>query len=338
MERFRARRQKSGTIYYYFDTGQRPRKEIPLGADYVLAVRKWAELIGSETKAVLVSNFEELAREYERLELPKKAKSTQATNRSDLKLLRQFFNNPTPAPLDQIKPPHIRTLLRWKASQPTTANRLKRLFSHMFNMAREWGYTEATNPVKGVKGFALGKREVYVSDAVFIAVYRCASQPLKDAMDLAYLTGQRPGDVLQFTERQIADGVFTIARQAKTGTPLRIRIEGEFGSLIERIVKRKADYKVWSAALAVNLRGLPLTKQVLRDHFERARATAAATATPQMAPEILKFWFYDLRAKAADDVSDNRGDQAAANLLGHANVATTQRHYLRRGKQVGPTK
>jgi integrase len=49
-------------------------------------------------------------------------------------------------------------------------------------------------------------------------------------------------------------------------------------------------------------------------------------------------WFYDLRAKAADDVSDDRGDQAAADLLGHENVRTTQRHYLRRGKQVGPTK
>jgi integrase len=338
MERFRARKQKSGTIYYYFDTAQRPRKEIPLGSDYVLAVRKWADLIGAEEKAVAVSNFEELACEYERLEIPKKAKSTQSTNRSDLKLLRQFFNDPTPAPLDQIKPPHIRAMLRWKGSQPTTANRLKRLFSHMFNIAREWGYTQSENPVKGIKGFALGKREVYVSDAVFMAVYRCASQPLKDAMDLAYLTGQRPGDVLKFTERQIADGVFTIARQSKTGTPLRIRIEGEFGILIDRITRRKAEYKVWSAALAVNLHGMAMTKQVLRTHFGKARTAAAAAASPQMAGEILKFWFYDLRAKAADDVSDDRGDQAAANLLGHANVATTQRHYLRRGKRVGPTK
>lgn len=337
MERFRARKQKSGTIYYYFDTGQRPRKEIPLGSDYVVAVRKWADLIGAEGKDAPVTNFEELAKKYERELLPTKAKSTQATNRSDLKLLRQFFCDPAPAPLDQIKPTHVKALLRWKASQPTTANRLKRLFSHMFNMAREWGYTEANNPAAGIKGHTLAKRQYYVSDAVYMAVWRCASQPLKDAMDLAYLTGQRPGDVLKFSERQIEDGVFVIPAQSKTGKPLRIRIEGEFGSLVERIATRKSGYKVWSAALAVNMHGMAMTKQVLRDHFAEAREAAAVTM-PQLADEIKKMWFYDLRAKAADDVSDDRGDQAAADLLGHTNVSTTQRHYLRRGKKVGPTK
>jgi integrase len=49
-------------------------------------------------------------------------------------------------------------------------------------------------------------------------------------------------------------------------------------------------------------------------------------------------WFYDLRAKAADDTSEARGDQAAADLLGHDNVTTTKRHYLRRGKIVKPSK
>ncbi|MEY2689499.1 MAG: hypothetical protein RL375_3698 [Pseudomonadota bacterium] len=337
MERFRARKQKSGNTYYYFDTGQKPRREIPLGNDYVIAVRKWTELIGGEETAAPVSDFEALARKYEREQIPLKAKSTQATNRSDLKLLRQFFCDPTPAPLDQIKPTHIKAMLRWKADQPTTANRLKRLFSHMFNMAREWGYTEATNPVAGIKGYELPKRQVYVSDAVYRAVWQCASQPLRDAMDLAYLTGQRPGDVLKFSEHQIQDGVFVIAAQAKTGKPLRIRIEGEFGALMERIAARKAGHRVWSTALAVNMHGMAMSKQVLRNHFELAR-TAAAVQFPKLAAEISQMWFYDLRAKAADDVSDDRGDQAAADLLGHENVRTTQRHYLRRGKQVGPTK
>jgi integrase len=131
--------------------------------------------------------------------------------------------------------------------------------------------------------------------------------------------------------------VFEIAAQSKTATPLRIRVEGEFGALIERIAQRKKGYKVWSAHLAINLHGMPLTKQVLRKHFEAAR-NAAALAHPDLAAEIRAMWFYDLRAKAADDVSDDRGDQAAADLLGHETVSTTRRHYLRRGKIVGPTK
>jgi len=40
----RARPQKSGKIYYYLDLGGKPRKEIPLGDDYAIAIKKWAEL------------------------------------------------------------------------------------------------------------------------------------------------------------------------------------------------------------------------------------------------------------------------------------------------------
>lgn len=176
-----------------------------------------------------------------------------------------------------------------------------------------------------------------MSEAVYKAVWSVASEPLRDAMDLAYLTGQRPGDVLKFNERQIVDGVFLIKKQSKTGTPLRIRVEGEFGKLLERIANRKDKYKVWCSSLTVNLRGLSLTKHTLRNHFEPARA-AAAKEYPELATEIKAMWFYDLRAKAADDTADDHGDQAAADLLGHKNVATTQRHYLRRGKKVGPTR
>ena len=42
-----------------------------------------------------------------------------------------------------------------------------------------------------------------------------------DAMDLAYLTSQRPGDVLRFTERHLVDGHLQIKAQNKTGKPLR---------------------------------------------------------------------------------------------------------------------
>jgi len=130
--------------------------------------------------------------------------------------------------------------------------------------------------------------------------------------------------LLTFNERQIVDGVFVIKKQAKTGKPLRIRIEGEFGVLIERIQKRKDGYKVWSASMCVNLHGMALTKHTLRNHFEDAR-TLAASANPDLAPAIKEMWFYDLRAKAADDTADNLGDQAAADLLGHDSVTTTQR-------------
>src|ERR1700731_3758829 len=42
--RMRARVQRSGKTYYYYDAGGRPRKEIPLGPDFVEAVRQWCDL------------------------------------------------------------------------------------------------------------------------------------------------------------------------------------------------------------------------------------------------------------------------------------------------------
>lgn len=104
-----------------------------------------------------------------------------------------------------------------------------------------------------------------------------------------------------------------------------------------RIQARKDTYNIVTAALLVNLHGKRMTPAVLRNHFDRARAVAAAK-TPALAGDIKAFWFYDLRAKAADDTSDDRGDQAASDLLGHDSVKTTQRHYLRRGEIVAPTK
>jgi hypothetical protein len=75
MPNFRARKQKSGTTYYYFDTGAKPRKEIPLGSDYRVAVQKWLELSAMPARPV-AENFAELADKYEAEVIPLKAKST----------------------------------------------------------------------------------------------------------------------------------------------------------------------------------------------------------------------------------------------------------------------
>lgn len=153
---------------------------------------------------------------------------------------------------------------------------------------------------------------------------------------LANLTGQRPADALRISDHDLVEG-HLIVTQAKTQQPLRIIIAGALAALLDRIQARKATRKIITAALLTNTNGKRLTASVLRNHFEAARE-AAAIAHPAMADNIRKFHFYDLRAKAADDTSDLRGDQAASDLLGHDSVKTTQRHYLRRGKIVGPTK
>jgi integrase len=328
----RRRKQKSGKVYYYLEI--EGRKEIPLGSDYLIAIQKWAELTKANVKTG--ATFFDALDKYELEALPLLAKTTQATQKYDLKHLREFFGKPSPAPLDAIKPSHIVRLLDWKKSQPQTANRLKRLFSVVFNKARGWGYTDKQNPATGIRGLPVGKREVYVTDEVYRAIWTFASEPIRDAMDLAYLTGQRPSDSRAMTDEDIADGTIP-TRQGKTGTMVRIRIEGELLALVQRIKARKDGHKVWTSALLVSEHGKAMSKQMIRDGFDKARIQAAK-AHPELADAIKAAWLYDLRAKAADDTADARGEQSAADLLGHASVSTTKRHYLRRGKIVGPTK
>lgn len=327
----RKRVRKYGT-YYFLDTGEKPRKEIPLGSDYILALKKYAEL--HELGPADGATFGDLITKYEVEALPKLKKNTIRVQKSDIKHLREYFND---APLDSIEPAHIEKFKRKHYDKETTANRCLRLISTMWNFARSWGYTSLPNPRTGVKGYKLKKRTVYITDEVFDLVHSKASILLKDALDLAYLTGQRPSDTLAMTERDIVDGHLIIKSQIKTGKPLRIKIIGKLAEVIDRIHERKRGYMVITDALLVNLYGKKLTPAVLRTHFVDARK-AAAKDHPELAEEIKAMWFYDLRAKAADDTSDVRGDQEASHLLGHENVTTTRRHYLRRGKIVSPVR
>jgi integrase len=328
------RTQRSGKIYYYMykreDGGK--RVEIALGNDFILALKKYAEL-NVVVEAGAGATFTDVYKRYLVDSLPKLAASSAKMWRSDIKHLLESFAD---APLSQIKPVNIRHFLDDHADTPTTANRCKRVFSVMWNKARGWGYTDLPNPCEGIQGYALDKRTVYISDIVFNAVWTAASAPLQDAMDLAYLTGQRPADTLKMSVHDIVDG-HLIVTQEKTKQPLRIKLVGELATLLERIDARKSGYKVVTAALLVNEHGKRLTAPTLRSQFDKARMAAAVKA-PGLAKSIKEFRFYDLRAKAADDTADGRGEEAARDLLGHDSVKTTQRHYLRRGKIVAPTK
>jgi integrase len=357
----RARERKYGT-YYYLDTGKRegePRKEIPLGSDYVAAVRKWAELTMSEAQVAALITFRTAAERYQREILPTKAPATQEVNLRELAWLYKFFDAP-PVALSEIEPVHIRQYMDWrvlatieakkaanikrradgkpelavaKDEGAIRANREKALFSHVWNFARSKGLTNKANPCAGIKGYAETGRDVYVGDDVYRAVHDAAEQPLRDAMDLAYLTGQRPADVLKLARSDIKDGALWI-EQNKTGTKLRVSIEGELAVIIERIKSRR----VLGLKLVNMMDGTPMTRFELRGALDRARSAASA-AYPHLSEQIKHFQFRDLRAKAATDKEETHGIAAAQDQLGHSTATMTQ-HYVRhrKGKLVKPTK
>lgn len=308
-----------GKTYYHVSTDA-PRKWTKLGQDLSIAKRLWAEIEGEKLDPNNAT-FSGIADRYRKEVFPTKAPQTQRDNEKELSRLVAVFGN---LPIESIKPKHIKEYLDRRGKEaPIRANREKALFSHIFNCARGWGYTDAPNPCAGVKGHRETGRDRYIEDNEFSAVWEKAHYTVQDAMDLAYLTGQRPADLLKFNRGDIQDGALLIT-QNKTGKKLRINIVGELGTLIERIIGRQHSVMGGDAMLQDG-NGQRLTYGALRTRFDKARKAAK-----------VDFQFRDIRAKTATDTGDLARSQQ---LLGHKTRAMTE-HYTRnrKGETVEPLK
>lgn len=304
---------QKGQAYYYV-TNSTPRKWIPLGNDLHQARLKWAELerepIDTQDKTFAV-----IAERYRREVLNQKAQRTQRDYREALERLVSVFGH---VPIDAITPQDVREYMNRRGEKARVrANREKAMLSTLYNHAREWGYTTAANPCAGVKGFKEAGRDRYVEDAEYLAVWQAASAPIQDAMDIAYLTGQRPADVLKMRRADIRDGYLWVT-QNKTGQKLRVEIIGTLKTVLDRVLSRPRAAS--GLSLIQNDKGQPLSISELRGGFDRAREIAGVS-----------FQFRDLRAKAATDTEDLHHAQK---LLGHTTRAMTE-HYTR--KRIGDT-
>lgn len=331
--RLRERKKASDRVFYYYDTGGKDRKEIPLDSDYGLAIMEYAKLERDRTATDLVAKvitFRYVAEKYMVDIVPTKGTATQADNKRELKNLIAFFDDP-PAPLETIEPLHVRQYLTWRKAAPVRANREKALLSAIWNYARDKGYTSVANPCAGIKGNKETGRDTYVEDALFKRVHDKADAGLQDAMDLAYLTGQRVTDTRLMDERDVRDGQIWVL-QGKTKAKRRIEITGELKVLIDRIMSRKSEHKVRSTRLIVTEEGTPMTVAMLRRRFDLARQAAGV--------EKSEFQMRDLRAKAGTDKAESSGDiMQARDQLGHTTAAMTEQNIRNRmGKKVTPTK
>ena len=158
-----------------------------------------------------------------------------------------------------------------------------------------------------------------------------ADAGLRDAMDLAYLTGQRVTDTRLMDERDVRDGQIWVL-QGKTKAKRRIEVTGELKVLIDRIIARKSGHKVRSTRLIVAEDGTPMTEAMLRRRFDVAREAVGV--------EKAEFQMRDLRAKAGTDKAESSGDiMRAKDQLGHTTVGMTEQYIRnRKGKKVMPTK
>ena len=328
--RFRERR-RGHSVWYYYDRGIIDGRRVleSLGSDYGLAIKRWAEIEGNRSApACATLTFRVVADAYRCEVIPTKATRTASDNLRELGKLLAYFDDP-PMPLDDLKPLDVRQYLNWRKTAPVRANREKALLSHIWNWARAKGYTEKPNPCAGVHGNREHGRKVYVSDAEFQAIRAKADPVTQSAMDLAYLTGQRPADVRRMNLADIKDGALEV-RQGKTGALVRIAVEGELAEVIARIKNEAAGRRVASMMMLADKSGRVIGLNALSRRF------AAAVKEAGLSGIQLR----DLRAKAATDKAEASGSMMEAQRqLGHTNVTMTQ-HYVRqrRGEKVTPTR
>lgn len=264
-----------------------------------------------------VITFRYVAEKYMVDVVPTKGKATQFDNKREVKSLIAFFDDP-PAPLETIEPLYVRQYLTWRKAAPVRANREKALLSAIWNYARDKGYTSLANPCAGIKGNKETGRDTYVEDALFKRVHDKADVGLQDAMDLAYLTGQRVTDTRLMDERDVRDGQIWVL-QGKTKAKRRIEVTGELKVLIDRIMSRKSEHKVRSTRLIVTEDGTPMTVAMLRRRFDLAREAVGVKKS--------EFQMRDLRAKAGTDNAESSGDiMQARDQLGHTTVVMTEQY------------
>jgi len=308
-------RPLKGKTRYYLQTYT--GKRVPLGDKLDFAIKRYKELLHVPITGTVT--FAYAAEQYREKVLPKKALKTQRGQNKGLDNLKAAFPE---ALLDEIEPVHI-ALYRDRRSAKTAANREIALFSHLWNWSREQGYTSKANPVQGVRKNPEKPRDRYVTDLEYKAVWKHADAALQDAMDLAFLTGQRPADVFGWKFSDIREGYLNV-RQAKTGKLLRMAVTGELASVIDRIKQRPR--KATGVYLVQTDTGQRLSYTMFRRRFDKAKEAAKVEGEPT------DWQFRDLRAKNASD-SDSLAE--AQERLGHESSSTTKKHY-RRGEKVSP--
>lgn len=115
-----------------------------------------------------------------------------------------------------IKPEHVRRYMdaRGKKSR-VQANHEHSSMSRVYRWGYQRGFVPG-NPCVGVDKFPKPQRDRYITDEEYLAIYEHASEPVKAAMEIAYLCAARVSDVLKMDWPQIMDkGIFI--QQGKTG-------------------------------------------------------------------------------------------------------------------------
>lgn len=294
-----------GGAYYRVYRNQWTR----LGATYNIALRKHAELETPRTDwgDLLTLVYESYERRHKAGEL---AENTWQQYQIIRPRIEQGFRDFRP---HEILTRDVTAFLDQYEATPNMANRMLSVLRVVFERGCRSGAIDF-NPSVGIRRFKEKRRTRYITDQELTRICEHANEHTELIIRMAYLTGQRIGDVLKIKRTDIVDDIGIAFVQQKSKAKLMVAWTPDMKLVVERA---KALRRVPCAYLFHPLgKGTPYNYTAIRDNWNRARDAAG----------VAYCTLHDIRAKALTDIKRSGGDAKA--LAGHAMESTTLR-YLR---------
>lgn len=258
--------------------------------------------------------------------LPKLAPSTQRQTIGHLKVLRAWCGHRVPT-ADPLKPRDIIRFLDVDTAKQHR-NKIVATLSVVFtNAIGRWCVDGCeVNPCLKVVRHESRPRDRYVTDDEFFAVRALALPSVQIAMDLALLTGQRQGDIVQLRWANVHETYIEI-RQGKTGKLLGIKITPAITEVLAR-ARARTPWLLPNIYVIRTKDGSNYTSGGFREAWQLTMEKALKLGAIKS-----RYTFHDLRAKSA---SDSASLQDASARLGHSSQALTRRIYDRNIRMVEP--
>jgi integrase len=160
------------------------------------------------------------------------------------------------------------------------------------------------------------KRDRWISDSEYHAVYDLSSVQVKALMTLIYRTLQRPGDILKWSYSNIIEdenGVRCLSfKQSKTGRHMTIRLNDDIELAINSVAPKSIT------------KSTPLLPQQDGTHYSDS-GISSMFRRHVVASKVENFAMYDIKAKGATDMyKSSIPIETICSLCGHESTKTTE--------------
>jgi hypothetical protein len=213
----RLRTQRSGKKYFYLDIGGAPRREIPLGSVYEIALQKRSELLApTQSQLPTTISFDWLSQQYVRQIVSNKDPKQQRQDLQAINSLHNAFGCLAVHDFSSIQQSAIEScLLSFSAFDGVRNQYAKSVLQHMCKWAIERQYLnqwQLPSFLSYPKAGILRERAAYMVDELLNNLLVHCDPHIRFAFRLIRLTRARRADVLSIGHDDVKDGILYLNR------------------------------------------------------------------------------------------------------------------------------